>query len=96
MTYTELIDQLSDELDLSKSETKFLVDELVAELTEKLGQEYSFTIPNLGTFKTKIKKVQKVYNPHYEKFMLIPPKRVVEFKRGKNLKDNLKYINPQK
>ncbi len=95
MTYTELIDQLSEELKLSKTETKYLVDELVSELTEQLGQGYSFTIPDLGTFKTKIKDVQKVYNPHHEKFMLIPPKRVVEFHPGKNLKENLKHINPQ-
>lgn len=95
MTYTELIDQLSEELDLSKNETKFLVDELVSELTEQLGQGYSFTYPDLGTFKTKIKEVQKVYNPHYEKFILEPPKRVVEFYPGKNLKENLKPINPQ-
>jgi DNA-binding protein HU-beta len=79
MTYTELINQLSEELDLSDSETKFLVDELVAELTEQLGQGYNFTIPDLGTFNTKIEEVQKVYNPNYGKFILMPPKRVVEF-----------------
>jgi DNA-binding protein HU-beta len=95
MTYSELIDRLSEELNLTKTESKHLLDEIIAELTSQLGQGTSFTIPDLGTFKTKIKEVQKIYNPHYEKFMLIPPKRVVEFSPGKNLKDNLKYINPE-
>jgi DNA-binding protein HU-beta len=95
MTYNELIDQLSEELNLTRAETKDLVDKTVTEFTEQLGQGISFTIPDLGTFKTKVKEVQKVYNPHHEKFMLIPPKRVVEFTPGKNLKDNLKFINPE-
>jgi DNA-binding protein HU-beta len=95
MTYSELIDQLSEELELSRAEAKDLVDKTVTELTEQLGQGSSFTIPDLGTFKTRVKEVQKVYNPHYEKFMLIPPKRVVEFTPGRTLKDNLKYNNPE-
>lgn len=95
MTYSELIDQLSEELELSRAEAKDLVDKTVTELTEQLGQGSSFTIPDLGTFKTRVKEVQKVFNPHYEKFMLIPPKRVVEFTPGRTLKDNLKYINPE-
>jgi DNA-binding protein HU-beta len=95
MTYNELIEHLSEELNLTNAETKELVDQTVAEFTEQLGQGISFTIPDLGTFKTKVKEVQKVYNPHHEKYMLIPPKRVVEFTPGKNLKDNLKFINPE-
>lgn len=95
MTYSELIDRLSEELDLTKTESKHIVDEIVSELTGQLGQGAGFTIPDLGTFKTRVKEVQKIYNPHYDKFMLIPPKRIVEFSPGKNLKDNLKYINPE-
>jgi nucleoid DNA-binding protein len=59
-----------------------------------LGQGYNFTIPDFGTFNTKIEEVQKVYHPNYGKFILMPPKRVVEFYPAENLKENLKNINP--
>lgn len=94
MTYSELIDRLSDELNLNKTETRALVDEVVAELIDQLGQGKSFSIPDLGTFKTRVKEARKMYNPHYDKYMLIPPKRVVDFSVGKSLKEKLKFTKP--
>lgn len=94
MTYSELIDQLSEELGLTKTETKFLVKETVSEFTTKLGENSGFTIPNLGTFKARVKEVQKVYSPHYDKYMLVPPKRVVDFSAGTSLKNKFKFVNP--
>ncbi|MEX0994294.1 MAG: HU family DNA-binding protein [Balneolaceae bacterium] len=94
MTYSELIDQLAEELDLTKKETKSLVKDVTSEFTTQLGDESGFTIPHLGTFKTRVKEVQKVYSPHYDKYMLVPPRRVVEFSPGKSLKNNLKFVKP--
>ncbi|MEX0769543.1 MAG: HU family DNA-binding protein [Balneolaceae bacterium] len=94
MTYSDLIDQLAEELDLTKKETKSLVKEVISEFTTLLGEETGFTIPDLGTFKTRVKEVQKVYSPHHEKYMLVPPKRIVEFSPGKSLKNNLKFVKP--
>lgn len=94
MTYSELINRLSEKLNLTKTETRTLLDEVSAELIDQLGQGESFSIPDLGTFKTRVKEVQKIYNPHYEKYILIPPKRVVDFTPGKNLKENLKFTKP--
>jgi len=94
MTYSELIDRLSEELNLSKDETRSLLEHTVSELANQLGQGYSFTIPGLGTFRTKVKDVQKVYSPDHEKYMLIPPKRVVEFSPVSSMKEHLKNSRP--
>jgi len=96
MTNSELINQLSEELNLTKTETSVLVEKFVSEFINQLGQGKSFSIPDLGTFKTRVKEVQKIYNPHHEKFMLIPPKRIVDFSPSKNLKENLKFTKPDR
>ena len=54
------------------------------------GEE--ITIPGLGTFKTKTREERKVYSPHHESYMMVPPKRVVDFTPSSNLKDNLKFV----
>ncbi|MEX1011764.1 MAG: HU family DNA-binding protein [Balneolaceae bacterium] len=95
MTYSELIDKLSEELGLTKTETRTLVKTTVSECTEQLGQGNGFSIPDLGTFTTRVKEVQKVYNPHYDKYLLVPPKRVVEFSPAKSLKEGLKFSRPE-
>ncbi len=92
MTYNELIDRMSEELGLSKAETRRLMKDVVGEFTDQLGEGTGFSIPDLGTFKTRIKEVQKIYNPHHKKYMMVPPKQIVEYSPAKNMKEKLKYI----
>ncbi|WP_069132638.1 HU family DNA-binding protein [Rhodohalobacter halophilus] len=91
MTYRELIDKLAKATGRSKTETKELLDDTVSTLSGQLSRGKGVSIPELGTFNTKVKEVQKVYNPHYKKYMLVPPKRVVEFSPSSVLKDELKF-----
>lgn len=91
MNYSDLVKKLADELELSQSETNELVHDAFDVLTEKLGEGYGFTIPDLGTFSVELKEPKEVYNPHYEKYLITPPKRVVAFSPASNLKDRLKF-----
>lgn len=92
MTYRELIDKLAEASGRSKTQTKELLDDAVSVLSGQLSRGKGVTIPDLGTFNTKVKEVQKVYSPHYKKYMLVPPKRVVEFNPSSVLKDELKFV----
>lgn len=98
MTHRELIDRVSGELDISKSETRQLIAETVSVLSTQLRgvDNEGYTIPGVGTFKTRLKDIHKIYNPHYGKYMLVPPKRVVEFSPGKELKRNTKFNKSDK
>lgn len=91
MTYRELIDQLAESTGQSKAQTKELLEDAISVLSDQLSKDKGVSIPELGTFSTKVKEVQKVYSPHYKKYMLVPPKRVVEFSPSAGLKDELKF-----
>ncbi|MGF1669047.1 MAG: HU family DNA-binding protein [Balneolaceae bacterium] len=95
MNYSDLVKKLADELDLSQAETKRLIRDVTDILTENLGNGKGISIPDLGTFTVRTKDPRKVYNPHYKKYILTNPKRVVEFTPASNLKENLKYVRPQ-
>lgn len=94
MTYTELIDRLSEKTGNSKKDTRDQLESVLNELTDHLSKGDGFTIPDLGTFKTETKEVRKIYNPHHEAYMLIPPKRSVDFTQSATLKEKLKFIQP--
>lgn len=93
MTYKELIDQLSEELGETKTSTKKKLQDTVTVLSEQLKNGRGVSIPNLGTFNTKISPERKVYNPHFDAEMLAPKKRVVEFTPASNLKEEVRDLN---
>ncbi len=92
MTTKEVVKALAENWDMSKAETRRLLDTIVETSKRNLVEGNSFTIPELGTFDTHTRSERKSYNPHYEQYMKLPPKRVVDFKPGKSLKEDLKYI----
>ncbi len=75
---------------MSKAETRRLLDIIVSTFNGNLAEGKAFTIPDLGTFSVRKREARKSYNPHYEKYMQLPPKQVVDFNPNKNLKEDLK------
>jgi len=92
MNTDDLVERLSEKWDLTKQETREIVDLVVQNMCDNLAQGNDFTIPELGSFGTHTRNKQKSYNPHYEKYMMLPPKRVVDFDASRNLEDDLKYL----
>lgn len=95
MTYSELIDRISEQTGLTKKDAGELLKEMFLEMGELLEQGNGFLVPELGTFRTELKEVRKVYSPHHERMMLIPPRKVVHFSVGKNLREKLKFTHPE-
>jgi len=92
MNTGDLVAQLADNWDMSKAETRRLLDKIVQAFSDNLAQGNSFTIPELGTFGSKTREERMSYNPHYEQYMKLPPKRTVDFSASKRLKDDLKHL----
>lgn len=95
MNYRELIDRLSEQTGNSKSKTKEILGATVDVLTEQLGNGTGVSIPNLGTFSTKESNERKVYNPHYDSYIMTPPKRTAEFSPAGGLKETLKFTEAE-
>jgi DNA-binding protein HU-beta len=91
MNYSDFIDRLAETTGKSNSEAKELTENVFSVLARELSRGNGVSVPNLGTFGVKVNDVKKVYNPHHEQYMLIPPKRVVEFTPASGLKDELKF-----
>lgn len=92
MNYRELIDNLSEKTGRSKKETKELLGNTMEILSDQLSDGHGVSIPDLGTFTTKTSEEKKVYNPHFEDYIMVPPKRTVEFSPAAGLKDSLKFV----
>ena len=90
MNTSDVVEALAEHWDLSQAESRRLLDIIVETFCENLASGSSFTIPELGTFETKTRDARKSYNPHYEQYMKLPPKRLVDFTPSKGLKEDLK------
>ncbi len=90
MNTSDVVTALAENWDMSKAETRRLLDVIVSTFCSNLAGDKAFTIPDLGTFSVIKRDERKSYNPHYEAYMQLPPKRVVDFNPNKNLKEDLK------
>lgn len=95
MNTSDVVEALADNWDMSKAETRRLLDIVIQTFNENLAAGNAFSIPELGTFRTSTRDERKSYNPHYGQYMELPPKRVVDFNPSKGLKEDLKYVEPE-
>lgn len=92
MEHSEIVNLLSERLQLSKNETKQILGLIIKKLTDKLGNNVKFTIPGFGTFGTRLRKERKSFNPHTKTFVLLPKKNTVYFKPATQLKNEMKDL----
>lgn len=92
MNTRDVVTVLSENWDMTKTETRQLLDTIVETFNDNIAGGNTFTISELGTFGTNTRKERKSYNPHYKQYMKLPPKRVVDFSPSKGLKEDLKQV----
>lgn len=95
MNYSELIVQLAEQTGHSKAKAKEILNDTITVMADQLSEGTGVSIPDLGTFHTKVTEEKKVYNPHYESYMIVPPKRVVDFTPATGLKEEVKFLRPE-
>ena len=92
MTNQDLVDLLADREDLTKADTKRYMKAAMQIMSDYLAEGRSFTVPELGTFSVHVRDGHKAYNPHYKQYMMLPPKRVVDFSASETLNRDLKDV----
>lgn len=90
MNTGDVVEILAKNWDMSKAETRRLLDVIVDTFNYNIANGNSFTIPDLGTFGTHTREERESYNPYYQQYMKLPPKRVVDFTAAKAIKEELK------
>ncbi len=86
MNNLELIKRLAERLGKTQREIRNLLGHSTEKIKHVLDRDLKLTIPRLGTFETHVRQQRKSYNPHYKKFVILPPKRVVSFHSSSALK----------
>ena len=94
MNFSELASELSQRLELSKTDVLTRMNDTVDIIKEELLKNNSVTLGNLGNLEVKKRNERISVNPTTKKRMLIPPKLVVKFKMSNSLKEKTKKMKP--
>ena len=95
ITKRDLVISLSNETGLTQREVFSVIQGLIDSVTASLAQNDEVVLRNFGTFLVKETKAKIGRNPNRpEKDVKIPPRTVVKFKPGKEMKDAVLKLPP--
>lgn len=87
MIKIDIVKRVAQHLKLKDAEALAVVDAIIEGMKETICQDGRLEIRDFGVFQTKMRKPRVGRNPRDRKEYPIPPRRVVTFKLGKELKD---------
>ncbi len=87
MTKADLINSISEKLDISKKDIGSVINECFESITKALSKKEKVQIVGFGTFEARVRKERKGRNPSTGKEIKIPQTTVPAFKAGKALKE---------
>jgi len=90
MNKTELVDAVATKSELTKQDSKKVVDALFETISNTLAQEEKIQLVGFGTFEIRERAERTGRNPQTGEEMTIPASKAPAFKPGKELKEALK------
>lgn len=87
MNKKELVDEVSNQRNLTKKDAEILVDTVFDAITKKVIEGDKVLISGFGTFKVNDRKARKGISPKTQQEMIIPASKTVTFKPSNRLKD---------
>ena len=90
MNKAQLIDAMASQADLSKADAKKALDAFITSTGAALKEGDRVALVGFGSFSVAERKARTGRNPKTGAEMQIPAKKVVKFKAGSELADNVK------
>lgn len=87
MTKADLINNISEKVEVSKKDITLVVNECFNSISTFLAEGNKVQIVGFGTFEVRTRKERKGRNPSTGKEITIPQSTVPAFKAGKALKE---------
>lgn len=87
MNKAQLIAQMSQKSDLTKTQLDVVLNLFIETVTASLKKEEPVKLVGFGTFSTRVKAAHTAHNPKTREKVEVPAKKVVKFSVGKNLED---------
>ncbi|MFW5848085.1 MAG: HU family DNA-binding protein [bacterium] len=85
----EIVEFLSDDMDMSKAETESIFDQMFLSISEMLQDGYTVSIPRFGKFVVYQSAPRKGRNPATGETVNVPEKTKVKFKPSSILKESI-------
>ena len=97
MTKRELVVRISGEIDLVQRQVFGIVQRTLDYISEAVAKGETVELRNFGVFEVKVRKAGVGRNPNKpEKDVRIPPRAVVKFKPGKEMRAAVIKLTPAK
>lgn len=90
MNKTDLINAMAAEAGLNKADAKKALDAFISTVSKSLVEGDKVVLIGFGTFSVAEKSERKGINPATKQQITIPAKKVVKFKVGSELAENIK------
>lgn len=87
MIKIDIVKRTAQHLNLKDAEALAVVDAIIESVKETICEHGRLEVRDFGVFQTKTRKSRVGRNPRNRREYPIPPRRVVTFKVGKELKD---------
>lgn len=95
MTKRDLVVRISQETGLVQQKVLEVVQKTLDYIAEALAKGETVELRNFGVFEVKIRKPRVGRNPNQpEKDVRIPPRAVVKFKPGKEMREEVLKLTP--
>ena len=89
LTKADLSQHLMERLEVGKKEADLLVNTFLESIIESLRTGEGIELRGFGSFRLRDRRARLGRNPRSEESIQVPPKRVVYFKLGKELRSKL-------
>jgi len=90
---SDLVNYISEVIDLPKSKTATVLDAILDRMTQALAEGEPVILVGFGTFSVKKRAARVGRDPRTGKALQIPAAAVATFKAGKALKDTVNSVN---
>ncbi len=90
MTKKDIVLKVSDETNLKQIDVKKIVQRTFDCIIEALIRGEKIELRNFGVFKVKQRRSRTGRNPRTNQVIPVPPRKVVVFKAGLEMKQNIK------
>ncbi len=90
MTKAELITAIAKDTELTKADAERTINSFMSQISKTLKKEGKLTLTGFGTFEVVKRKKRKGRNPQTGQPITIKAHKVVKFKPGKSLRDQIK------
>jgi nucleoid DNA-binding protein len=92
VTKKDIVKQIADELGLPQLKTQAFVQRTLQAIMDILVQAQRLELRNFGVFEVKQRPARPAQNPRTGVRVWVPPRCVVTFKAGKELKMRLRRL----